>query len=406
MKEYKNKWSKDKVIGFLIFACVYLVIHLYISPNFGDEIKLQGKLLKWNNDVFAYLHHRYFVWSSRSVLDFVMIYMSLIPGLVWKVLDFICIIGLYLLMSKYSKDRLALGLLLAAYPFMHMASAGWIATTTNYLWPFTVGVFCFFIYGKFIKDNFNIAFLPIYIIGLLYAVNSEIISVLFIVSIISYVLIEGIEKSKKNIIITIITILMPVLSIINIIVCPGNSLRTEKEIAKWMPEFPDLSIVDKLRLNICATIMHFTSIPNVLFVLFSFLLIVVISKKKLQYIVASVGTLVISLVITAYYFITEIVKKHNLNYINPNVNVEPGSPEYLLQWSICFAGVLYLLLVIYCLIVIFKDKKELSIVLVSYFGGGGRKICFNFFSNLYVLRNQDLLLSIHGYDLYNGQADI
>ena len=46
------------------------------------------------------------------------------------------------------KNKILLGLCICSYPFMHLGSAGWIATTTNYLWPFTAGLLAFYMLDK------------------------------------------------------------------------------------------------------------------------------------------------------------------------------------------------------------------------------------------------------------------
>ena len=96
------------------------------------------------------------------------------------------------------------------------------------------------------------------------------------------------------------------------LLCPGNAIRKKQEILDWMPQFLSLNIVDKMRICIVSTFQHFTSIPNVIFLLFGFVLACVVikeSKNKYKKVVAYIP-IVISSISTAYYAITEIIGKH------------------------------------------------------------------------------------------------
>ena len=64
------------------------------------------------------------------------------------------------------------------------------------------------------------------------------------------------------------------------LLCPGNTIRKKQEILDWMPQFLSLNIVDKMRICIVSTFQHFTSIPNVIFLLFGFVLACVVIKES------------------------------------------------------------------------------------------------------------------------------
>ena len=73
---------------------------------------------------------------------------------------------------------------------MHLGSAGWIATTTNYLWPFTAGLLAFYMLDKYFFDNKENnkkkLYYMLYISLVVYTVSNEIFALLYLASIIIY----------------------------------------------------------------------------------------------------------------------------------------------------------------------------------------------------------------------------
>lgn len=256
-----------------IVIVVFILIHFITEPIFGDEVNFRKGALKYYNNYFLYIYHRYFTWSSRFILDLFMLWIPSLPAIIWKFLDISVIMLLYWLLARFSDQHFETALLLCAYPFMHMGSAGWIATTTIYLWPFTAALWAFFLltYKKLEEKLF---YKVLYFVLIIYATNNEILACLYVVTLLIYLYCEW-EKIKKDhhqMRWIFASIFICCFGIVNVLICPGNSARITKEVEKWMPQFYELNILAKLRICIVSTLQHFTSIPNVIFILFAFLL--------------------------------------------------------------------------------------------------------------------------------------
>ena len=378
--------TRKKYIYIFLFAIFIVLMHIYIQPIFGDEVHFRAKLISYDYDLISLLKWRYGHWSSRLILEFPMYILATISPIFWKIFDCICFLALFYIMSLYTDQSLFLLASICTYPLMHLASAGWIATTTNYLWPFTIGWIAFILFSRMVSKT---VLKPYSIFGysllLLYAGNSELISCLFLLAIILFLIYDHLfcdHSMVKQKGFVLWSLILSVIGIINVFICPGNQERITKEITKWMPEYPHLSFFRKLQLCVVSTIQHFTSIPNVIFLLLGFLVAVIVIMEKrfsiLQKII-SVIPFAISFLLTMYYGYFEILKKHNLNYVLPSVSVKSGSSEAHMQQLLFLFAVIYLICMLISIFSIFCDdditcletqKYKNSFCFVSiYFGG-------------------------------------
>ena len=143
----KNNYA---IIGFFILM---LALHK-IMAFIGDDL-WYAKVLS-NQSLAGFLSFRYYEWSSRLIIDCLTVILTKESYLIWKILDTILYtLGVYLLIKFINEDNdkyiTLIGVsLFLMYPFFDMASAGWIATTLNYLWCFV-----FAMIPSFQSSSFN-----------------------------------------------------------------------------------------------------------------------------------------------------------------------------------------------------------------------------------------------------------
>lgn len=126
-------------------AFVGIIYHLRIRTMAGDDVffsQATSELGLWN-----YLILRYETWTSRFVIEFLLVEIIKYP-LLWRLIDLALFISFPVLLSKIFGGGKWMNWCAAAaillYPFHDMGTAGWITTTVNYFWPvwgmFFVGV--------------------------------------------------------------------------------------------------------------------------------------------------------------------------------------------------------------------------------------------------------------------------
>ncbi|MGG7153635.1 hypothetical protein ACQPUR_23735, partial [Clostridium neonatale] len=152
----------------------------------------------FNDDVFfinqysqkgfvQYFQERYNTWTTRLIIEFVMMGLLNISFMLWRILDSLMIGLLGLVLSKLlnmEKSRTynwIIVLFILIYNWIDMSSAGWVATTLNYNWPLTLGLISLILVKKIVENrNIKSYEYPIYILSGIYASNEEQMSIILI----------------------------------------------------------------------------------------------------------------------------------------------------------------------------------------------------------------------------------
>lgn len=309
-QENKNKY---KVIIMWFAAIVFFsFLHVFMNMKIEDDNTFQNAL--HDGGIIKFVIDEYFTWSSRILINMVDEIFMALPMWVWQIADVIIILLLFYELQQICYDKfnnpttfVLLGLL-CSFRFTHMASAGWIATTINYLWPLAIGLHCInALFGINSGKKYKWYQYVVIIAAFLFGCSSELITVIifssFIVAHLVY-LFKKIEFPKWYIIGGEV---VGLISLIIHMTCPGSKARTIREIERFMPEFDSLSVLDKLKLNYIATFTHFISKPNVLFFLVCFLIMIGIFVKynSVMKRLISCIPLVICIMGTIYYFLMQ-----------------------------------------------------------------------------------------------------
>lgn len=275
--EKLKRISNSKYLPFIILGLLLFAIHFFINKT-ADDLWFQDIL---NNQTFkGFLESRYASWSSRTVIEAVLIMVSNtnVSLLIWKILDiFMFELLAYSIYKIFLKDNnilllwiLIFGVLTIPTPLLN--GAGWIATTTNYLWPLALGMYVFTIIRKKcdcekIKWYETIA----YIVAAIYASNQEqMAAILFgIFSIyIAYTVFTKQVKSKIDLNIVIIYIIT-ICSLAYILLCPGNKLRNIQETQAWYPVYQNYGLLSKIQLGITSMMRYLIIEGRLVFIVFT-----------------------------------------------------------------------------------------------------------------------------------------
>ena len=148
MLEKIKKYSKSIYIPFIVLGIVIAILHFQITKIYDDLIF--SAVLDDGTKIFEYLSSRYNGWTSRLVIEFFLVVLSNenTSLVIWKIIDILMFellaYSTYKIFIKDVKDNnkklcLTWILILAilAFPYTLLCEAGYIATTTNYLWVLT-----------------------------------------------------------------------------------------------------------------------------------------------------------------------------------------------------------------------------------------------------------------------------
>ena len=300
------KFFNDKLVNviklsyfpFIVLSVGMLFIHLFLNLDHpGDDKSFMQVLSKDHWNPLPYLTGRYHTWSSRVLIEFILIFVVHFSTL-WRLLDTCMMVLIAVSISKliptptnnsYEKNWMITGVLFM-YPIFHMASAGWIATTVNYIWPLALGLFSMIPIKKYLySEKVNWYEFILYIPALLFAANQEQLCVILLSAYGVFTVYSAFIK-KFNWFMFVQT-LISVASFLFILTCPGNATRKVKEVHRWFPDFNHISLLRKVEMGFSSSLFEYIMKPNVIFTLFSFLLllsVMITHQKKIFRFIAAI----------------------------------------------------------------------------------------------------------------------
>ena len=268
---------------FLLFFVLMLLMHLVMGVN-GDDIRY-AKVLS-NQTLVDYISYRYYNWSSRILIESILIVLVRQNMILWETIDCVLYtVAVYYVIKVFNRRNSThiafLGVLLfLMYPFHEMATAGWIATTLNYLWPFSFAMISAIPLINLLYDKKTS--LWVYVVSalaLVYAVQQEqCCALIFGLNLVYLVkcFIKKEELNKYN----IFVILVSFASLVFIFTCPGNSIRFAEELSYWYPQYASYGILEKIYLGLIPTFALLLE-EKIIFPLF-YLILTVLALLKVE----------------------------------------------------------------------------------------------------------------------------
>lgn len=354
IKDFISKYAP--IIFLMIF---YMVFHIALSPGYWDDANYRRDLGGSISNLLPFLYTGYRLQTSRTTIELVIGILSLLPYAVWKILDLLIILLLYKDMEWFleyifdvndSKSKWGLAFLLCSLPFSIMACAGWLATTTNYLWVISLGWHALnkVLKNIILEEKLSVTEQILTILAVLYSGCFESVAALMLVGMVSAIIYMRYAKHKKVPVYLWIVFFMIVLLFIEILICPGNKNRMESDAGYWMTDYAQMNLLDKLRMGIVTAFMHFVSIPSPVFFMISGFGAVIAFLKKGTWIQKEVALfpLVLDVLWTCYFMINYLIGKKVMTYQVPNSLLTRGIDTIeqillLLTVAIWFASILY-----------------------------------------------------------------
>ncbi len=356
--QISQKTVKQKQWAVIVLILFFVPFHIALSPDYWDDAIFGQVMGQYRNDLIQYTRDRYTLWSSRITIEMFLPVMTALPAVFWKTLDLCMIVLLYydvrwtlihVFKIDFSKLDLCLSLLLCAFPFSIMAQTGWIATTMNYLWVVALGWYAANrILQGCLEEQRPTRFETICcILAVAYSVSYESMDVLLLL-VCSGAVFYAMKHHRRVPANTWICLCICIGMLAYILRCPGNVRRQSMDIGTWMPEYSAMSLIDKLRMAVLSTFMHFVSIPSPVFFLLNLAVFMISKGEKIGKRLFAALPLCIDVFWTGYFMLNYLLGYRSFTYQTPEamptqtvVWVEQGG--LLLSVLLWFAAVLYTL---------------------------------------------------------------
>ncbi len=275
-----DKQRKKNILYCTVFFIVLVIYHLAIRIDFGDDTYYAHALDQ--TGLAAFLINRYYTWSSRLVIEALLVCFVRSP-LLWKVADIavMCLLAFALYELSHKTSLFLVLSMLLIYPFVEMNTAGWIATTMNYLWPLAFGLYSLLIIDKIsrhIRPKWWESLLSIF--ALIIGANVEQYCAVHIVILTIYAIRIFIDKNRDSSLwILAVHYLISFASLLFVLTCPGNKLRTASEVVSHMKDFYQKTLIDKLIDGFENTMAGMLSSYNLIFLIFAIFLCICVFKR-------------------------------------------------------------------------------------------------------------------------------
>lgn len=287
---------------FLIVMLIYLLLQLIVNKQVAYDGDVAIYFGKFSKEIFEshhivqsfiqYLGFRYTQWTSRVIIETLLIICAYIPLFIFKILNSLVFTGIvyfsYKIVSFFTNKNslptlIFIALLTFLYPLGDMGSAGWIATLTNYPWPYLGLLISTYELLSLLKSKRNdwYRYFLILLSGVVSANQEQCVAIMLGMSV--FLIIHFlIKKERFHIWPYIVYASITLLGFLNTILCPGNALRMKVELAHYFPEFANFSLIHKIELGSSRLLVKFVLQPNFILSVFTILLLIYVFSVSQQ----------------------------------------------------------------------------------------------------------------------------
>ena len=301
IKETLKKVVDSPNFPFLIFFLILFFFHIKIKGFYGDDVWFKN-IISEEKNIIQYLTERYNIWSSRLIIETVLVTLAKFELTIWKFLN----IGIYMLLAKsiskicLKENNKKLNYIICALvlllPIPVLNGTGWLATTTNYLWVVSLGMYTLSIIINYIREmkipKWEYIF---YLLASLYACNQEQMAAVIFAVFGTFIVMQLVKKGYKYVIknqkFLIVLFIVSIISLAFILTCPGNAVRKDAEVKTWYPEYSNFGLLEKIELGLTSTMKCFVLNTNNIFIIFTLSILVgvcILNKSKWSKILAAI----------------------------------------------------------------------------------------------------------------------
>lgn len=281
-----KKDQKIQILTFVFFGLIILFLHTKGTIDQNDDVWFAEQLQK--QSLFSFLHTRYETWTSRLLIEAVLVEIVTKNVWVWRILDTLMML---LACVSYSKIVLPKGMEkwtpwivvpLFLVPVETLSSAGFAATTINYVWPAACMLYGLLQSVKRLRgEQEGMIHCVLGILAILFAANMEQVAAV-LAGVFLVLLILFWWRDTKVEPYTLLVLIVTILEIIFALTCPGNTQRTDTEIYVHFNDYQKMGIFEKLQMGfLTQSVYYFVTVPkNYVMIYFYFVLCFLLWKQK------------------------------------------------------------------------------------------------------------------------------
>lgn len=381
-------FKKNGRLAIFVLFILESILTMFVTPDKFDDSYFIEQVT--NRSITSFVGERYSWWSSRVIIEFVLCFMLKTSKYLWILVEaFMVGLAGYSISKVFIKDNkkentVMLVFMILAYPLNKMASAGWAATTVNYMWPLATGLFALIPIRK-IWDGEKIRAYEyvLYTIALIFSGNAEISCAILTGAYVLFTALYIIKNKKVNPYLIIQTLII-IASLIFILTCPGNHARNNEEIANLFKDMNMLSFLDKVGLGFTSTMGLIIGKGNIIYLLFTMLIAVYIfSNYKEETLYKIIAVIPFLSILLMYYLapITDNMFHFAVSFrklvATESVILSPATSNNMLYVVPIIFSFINFIAITLSLLLIFK-KLNNNVALIVFFAGLASRLVMGF----------------------------
>ena len=282
---------KDKKIQcvLLIYGILVIAFHIFwLQLGEGDDSYYQACLAK--DSILTILLDRWNDWSSRSIIEGLLLLVVQLPAGVWIALDIlvsmlIAVLAVWFLFYRESDNTISIPLavfllfLLLSYDFRELSSAGWITTTINYWWSLAALLLAFVPFTFPEKSRERKWAYVVAVPAAVFSINHEQICLL-VLTMSLYLALHDLLLKHKGVWYVYLLLGFTLVSLYGILTCPGNAIRSDFSADMWFPGYTGFNLLQKGLLGWYSVLLTLYKEMNWTYVLFTGVLFLTVASKK------------------------------------------------------------------------------------------------------------------------------
>lgn len=358
------------VLLYVVFYVCILLVHRQWGIISDDEFRLSHVGDISLGEAFLDL---WFNQYGKMISDGLALVFIRIPFAVWKVIDSLvyCVIVeliSYLSGRRRIVDKAAICALVLLFPFRWLDSAGFISTTTNYIYTFLGFLMACIplqriIAGKDLRARDIVAGL----VGGLVACNQEQTGVSIIFFGIVVAVISFCDKNRKGTVSSVALTIAYVAEFLLFFLNPGhmNRLHSTAEMDKYLPEYADWSLPYKFFRGTTATYANLLFNRCTVFMLVCVLVCILgIARKKYICVVPAITALLIDSI-----DVVEFVGYFDGHFGTPDAFLPVTRPRFIVFAVVCLIMTVSLIISFWQLL---EGKMRIFVLALACMGMGSR----------------------------------
>lgn len=287
LKDHQREYF-IKLLILCLFAYLLYLIHIPYELVSDDEVvanTISSQTL-WGN--FLDRWH----YNGRIFTDVLANLFYRMPLSVWKVFDIFVYVAIASLISKIFtpnawSDLLTVCAMVLLFPMNYLDSAGYIASSTNYVYPVACLLCVLYLLCR-IRKRERIVWLqyPLTVLCILYLTNHDQSAMVLLGGLLLYLLYCIATKAEKAILkSTIFWFALSALCYLFMFLIPGHLYRMTDttEMEYWFPQYADWSFFKKIYHGFSTTAANFLFSEEKLFFLFALLVFLLSLSQNARY---------------------------------------------------------------------------------------------------------------------------